>query len=423
MSIINFFRGNEGGFMDIIRCDEQDYLVKKWSPGEGHDQTKKENAIRYGSRIRVKPGEAAVFFYKKDDGSMVDIITGPADEGIKTANFPVLASIVGAAFGGDSPFMAEIYFVNLQQNLQIKFGIPYFDVFDARFPDLGVPCAVRGTMTLNVTDIPNFIKLYRLINFELSDLEMRIKDLFTRKIKSVILSLPIDTGLPLLQMERRLDDINSYVINKLGSELQQDFGVNLKRLDISAIEMDKNDPNYIQFRRTTADQQSRYIDARTGIEITNLEEMARINRKELEMGVEARNFAVHQLDLQADILKTAAGNLGEMGNMSGGGFSPAGMMAGMAIGGTMGSNIGGMMGNITNTPPPPPGESYHIAINGQQSGPYTIPQLKDFAKSGAFTKHHYVWKAGMAGWETAETVSAFAALFSEMPPPPPPASK
>ena len=221
--------------MDVIRCDEQDYLVHKWSPGNGANSTSKENAIRYGSWLRVKPGETAVFLYPQENGSMTDVIEGPVDETIKTANFPVLASIVGLAYGGDSPFMAEVYFFNSQKNVQIKFGIPYFDVFDNRFPDLGVPCAVRGTLTFNITAIANFISLYRLINFELGEFEDKIEDFFTRKIKSVILNLPSDTGLTVMQLERKLEDINDYVIAKLQPELESDFGINLKRLDIATI--------------------------------------------------------------------------------------------------------------------------------------------------------------------------------------------
>lgn len=52
---------------------------------------------------------------------MQDFIVGPYDDTIKTANFPILASIVGFAFGGESPFQAEIYFINLQGNNQVKF--------------------------------------------------------------------------------------------------------------------------------------------------------------------------------------------------------------------------------------------------------------------------------------------------------------
>ena len=46
---------NEGGLMDGIRCDEENYLIWKWRPkGEEANSTKKENAIRYGSSLSVK---------------------------------------------------------------------------------------------------------------------------------------------------------------------------------------------------------------------------------------------------------------------------------------------------------------------------------------------------------------------------------
>ena len=115
---------SEGGFMDLIRCDEQEYLVWKWRPSGGANSTKRENAIRYGSSLRVKDGELAIFVYQQKDGSMQDFIVGPYAHTIKSANCPILTSIVGAAFGGASPFQAEIYFINLSGNVQVKFGIP-----------------------------------------------------------------------------------------------------------------------------------------------------------------------------------------------------------------------------------------------------------------------------------------------------------
>lgn len=37
----------------------------------------RENAIRWGSSLRVKDGEVAVFVYKQKDGTMQDFIVGP----------------------------------------------------------------------------------------------------------------------------------------------------------------------------------------------------------------------------------------------------------------------------------------------------------------------------------------------------------
>ena len=107
-----FGKKSEGGLMDVIRCDEQEYLVWKWRPSGEANSTKKENSIRYGSSLRVKDGELAAFVYKQNNGENQDFIIGPHDETIKTANFPILTSIVGSLWGGSSPFQAEIYFIN-----------------------------------------------------------------------------------------------------------------------------------------------------------------------------------------------------------------------------------------------------------------------------------------------------------------------
>lgn len=410
-----FGNKEEGGLMDVIRCDEQEYLVWKWRPTGSANSTKKENAIRYGSSLRVKDGELAVFVYQQKDGSMHDFIVGPIDETIKTANFPILTSIVGSAFGGSSPFQAEIYFINLSGNVQINFGIPYFDVFDPRFPDLGVPCAVRGTLIFNLTDYKNFIKLNRLINFELDDLKKQIKDFFIRKAKSVIINIPSEASIPVMQLERKIDEISDFVKSKISAVLQEDFGINLKRLDIATIELDKEHEHYQQLKFSTADQQTKNID-----------EINRIQRKDIEMGVEGKNFAVHQLNQQTDVLKTAAENLGQMSNVNlggGAGMNPAGMMMGMGIGGAMGNQMGGMMNYINQpqqqVPPPPPILAFHISLNGQQSGPFNLEQLKQYAQGGQFTKSHHVWKEGMAGWELASNVPDLGTVFSVVPPPPP----
>ena len=414
--------------MDVIRCDEQEYLVHKWSPSGGANSTKRENAIRYGSSLRVKDGEVAVFVYQQKDGSVQDFIVGPYDQTIKTANFPILTSIVGAAFGGSSPFQAEIYFINLSGNVQIKFGIPYFDVYDPRFIDLGVPCTVRGTLTFNITDYKNFIKLNRLINFELSAFKDQVKDFFVRKTKSVVLGISQEANIPVMQIERKIDEISEAVQSKLQGSMQDDFGVNLKRLDIATIELDKEHAHYKQLKRATADQQTKFVEAKTGIEITNLDESMRIQRKDMELGVEGKNFAVYQLNKQTEVLKSASESLGAMGNVNlggGGGLNPAGMMTGMVIGSAMGNQIGGMMGSMQAPqapagPPPPPLAAYHVSANGQQSGPFTTEQLKQLMQSGQFSKTHHVWKEGMGAWEVASNVPDLASTFSAGPPPPPP---
>ena len=442
------FFGNksEGGLMDVIRCDEQEYLVWKWRPSGEANSTKRENAIRYGSSLRVKDGELAVFVYQQKDGSMQDFIIGPYDQTIKTANFPVLSSIVGAAFGGASPFQAEIYFINLSGNIQVKFGIPYFDVFDPRFIDFAVPMSARGTITFNLTDYKAFIKLNRLINFELEDFNKQIKDAVTKYVKGVITNIPLDKGIPVLQMERKLLEINEIIASYLKPRLENDFGVNMKGFDLATIEVDKESEGYAELRKVTAEQTTKTTVAQTDVNIKNLEDMQGINAQNMEetlriqreeaqraqkLQTETNFIGAHALNQQTEVLKTGAESLGNMGNMDmgggGGGMNPAGMMTGMMMGGAMGNQMAGMMNNMgqnmnqqQNSPPPPPQIQYSVSVNGQTAGPFNWQQLQQMVQNGQLQKNTHVWKQGMAGWELAGNVPELSNLFGAVPPPPPP---
>ena len=442
-----FSRGKSGGVMNVIRCDEQDYMVWKWRPaGQNVNSTSRENSIRWGSSLRVKDGEVAVFVYKQKDGTMQDFIEGPFDETIKTANFPVLSSILGLAYGGDSPFQAEVYFINLQGNNQLKFGVPYFPVFDPRLPDHGVPVAVRGTITFSLVNYKEFIKLNRLINFDHEQFLKQVKDAIAKYVKGVVTNIPQDMGIPAVHIERKILEVNDLIEKYLKPRLEADFGVTMKALDISALEIDKEDPTYHELYRLTAGNTAKTLDAQTDVNIknmqdtqainaANMEETLRVQREEMQraqrLQTETNFMGAHALDQQTEVLKTGAQSLGQMGSMGGGGggSNPAGMMTGMMMGGAMGQQMAGMvnsmgqqMQNAMNTPPPMPNVQYHVSVNGMQMGPFNMQQLQQMAQSGQLTPQTYVWKQGMANWDFVCNVPELASLFAApgTPPPPPP---
>ena len=446
-----FGRGDSGGLMNVIRCDEQEYMVWKWRPeGQDVNSTSRENAIRYGSSLRVKNGEVAVFVYKSQNGQMQDFIEGPFDDTIKTANFPVLASIVGMAFGGESPFQAEVYFINLQGNNQLRFSVPYFDVFDPRLPDHGVPMAVRGTITFNIIDYRGFIKLNRLVDFDHDQFMTQIRSALQKYIKGVVVNVPQEMGIPVVQMERQLLEINDRISNYLKHRMEGDFGVNMKALDIGAMEIDKDSPYYEELRQLTASNTAMTMNAQTDVNIQNMQDTQRINaenmaetmriqREEAQRAqrqqTETNFMGAFGVEQQTEVLKAGAQSLGQMGSMDtgghGGGMNPAGMMTGMMMGGAMGQQMAGMMQNMgqqmqgtMNTPPPMPNVQYHISMNGTQAGPFNMQQLAQMAQSGQLTPQTYVWKQGMANWELASNVAELAGLFAppapgSIPPPPP----
>ena len=148
------------------------------------------------------------------------------------------------------------------------------------------------------------------------------------------------------------------------------------------------------------------------------------------------NIGAYQVEKQAEVGVAGAEALGQMGangagtidlgNGGGMGFNPAAMMASMAVGGVVGQNIAGTMNNAMagmNTavsgavPPPIPVVAYHVAMNGQATGPFDQATLKQMAVAGQFAAASLVWKPGMAEWVKAETVDELKDVLANIMPP------
>ena len=453
-----FGKPKAGGFMDEIRCDEPSYLIWKWHPaGSQAGNNNRENAIRWGSSLRVKDGEVAVFVYNHMNGIMQDFIEGPYDKIIETENFPVLASIVGLAYQGGTPFQAEVYFINLAGVIQVPFAVPYFDLYDPRYLDFGVPTAVRGKLTFNIADYHEFVKLHRLASFDLNAFQTQIRDAMSRYVKSIVTNIPAEKNIPVVQIERAITPINEAVEANVRERFERDFGVNITAVDINTIEVDKTSEGYQQLKAVTKDLAAATTKAQIEVNIKNMQDMQRINAENMEETMriqreeaqyaqrkqtQSSNFAAYQLEQQAAVGIAGAEALGQMGangatEMSGGGgMNPAAMMTGMAMGGAIGQNMAGMMNGMMQgmngqqpgtqqppqgmTPPPIPNVTYHAVLNGQAAGPFDMDTLSQMVSAGTLTKDTLVWKQGMADWVKAETVQELQPLFSSSVPPVPP---
>ena len=435
-----FKKQSAGGFMDEIRCDEPSYLIWKWHPaGAQPGNNNRENAIRWGSSLRVKDGEVAVFVYHQKNGTMQDYIEGPYDETIKTANFPVLASIVGLAYDGGTPFQAEVYFINLSHVVQVKFGVPFFDIYDPRFADFGVPVAVRGTVSFCIADYREFIKLHRLTNFSLGDFQRQIRDAVSRYVKDAVANAPAANNIPVIQIETKTAQINDAVEYDIGERLKESFGVLVSGVDIAAIEIDKTSEGYRQLMAVTRDIAATRVEAETQDYVERL----RIQREEgqyaMHKQTQTANIGAFQVEKQAEVGIAGAQALGQMGangagdvslGGSGESFNMAAMMASMAVGGAVGQNIAGAMNNMMGginqqatpgaVPPPIPAVAYHVAVNGQATGPFDISVLTQMVAAGQLTADSLVWKNGMAQWAKAGTVDELKNLFANTMPPIPP---
>jgi hypothetical protein len=118
----------------------------------------------------------------------------------------------------------------------------------------------------------------------------------------------------------------------------------------------------------------------------------------------------------AEAIRDAAQNPGGVAGLG------AGIGAGVAIGQQMGGAVAAAAQapeTVAGAAPPPlpGGVKYHVAINGQQAGPFDLPALSGKIRDGAVTRSTLVWKPGMANWVAAETIPDILSLFAEVPPP------
>ncbi len=464
----------EGGIMDVIRCDQSDYLIWKWTPAGM--PSRKMNAIRYGSRLRVKEGEVAVFVYEKEGG--MDFIEGFHDEVLKTANFPVLTTIVGAAFGGQSPFQAEVFFINRSGTLRLPFFIENVTLSEARHVavnqltsietnerPLFVPASVKGSLTFSIADYKAFIAKYQMAQYDMNDLSLQIRDALRRHAKSYITKATKENNISLVEIEGYLDQISEYVEEKLKEQLKADFAIDVRRIDISDIMLDTSSMGYKELMAQTAvasEAEMRNIRDKQRIAAEHNEEMLRIAREGQLLGQQEAHIRAHQINIQGEVARTAAESLGYLGgDGSNAGMNPAGMMTGVMMGGVVGNNMANMMGNMMQdiqkqqtsmgmpagqaqpnnmgqpvaspaaqgiptppcgpaTPPPPPQMPqtlYFVAENGAQTGPFTSEQLRQMILNRQVGPATYVWKQGMAAWAAAASLPELSNEFGTVPPP------
>ncbi|MBO5649042.1 MAG: SPFH domain-containing protein, partial [Clostridia bacterium] len=382
------------------------------------------------------------------NGTMQDFIVGPFDQTIKTANFPVLSSIIGLAYEGGTPFQAEIYFINLARIIQVKFGVPFFDVYDPRFADFGIPVAVRGTISFGIADYREFIKLHRLSTFNLDDFQKQIRDAVNRYVKDVVANAPAAHNIPVVQIESKTAQINDVVEYDLSERLKETFGVAVSGIDIGAIEIDKSSEGYRQLMSVTkdiagatakAEAEARIKDIadKQRIEAEHYQESLRVQREEAQYTqhkqTQTANIGAFQVEKQAEVGVAGAQALGQMGangagdvNIGGGGdgtgFNMAAMMASIAVGGAVGQNIAGAMNNMMGginqqttpgaVPPPIPTVAYHVVVNGQSTGQFDISVLTQMVTAGQLTADSLVWKNGMAAWTKASETDDLKGLFA-----------
>jgi excisionase family DNA binding protein len=133
--------------IDVIEAPDQgatDLVVRVPEYGSGD--------FRLGSQVIVRESQRAIFYR---DGKSLDQF-GPGRHTISTMNLPVLSGLLRLLTGGNDVFTAEVYFVNLREFTDLKWGTP--QPISLRDSDLGlVRLRAFGQFTMQVADPKLFV--------------------------------------------------------------------------------------------------------------------------------------------------------------------------------------------------------------------------------------------------------------------------
>ncbi len=372
---MSFWNKLKGELIDIIEWTDssQDTMVYRFE--------RLGNEIKNGAQLTVRESQAAVFI---NEGKMADIFP-PGRYTLTTQNLPILSTLKGWKYGFNSPFKAEVYFVNTKQFTSQKWGTP--NPFYLRDADFGrVTLRAFGTYSLKVTDPAVFIRevVGTDDNFSTSQIKEEMRSLIVTQFIDAI----GESKLPLLDMAQNYKDISQFCEKTLKEEFKA-YGLDITKFLISSINL----PEKLQAK----------LDEGTGMNM-----LGDMNK--------------YQQMKMADAMATSAANPSSGGGMEG--MMGMAMMQQMMNQNQMMQNRNYMQnmnaGGGAVPPPPPVMTKYFVSMNGQQKGPFSVEQLQQMIVSNQITPEHFVWKEGMAGWKKANEVSDLAPLFGSVPPPPPP---
>ncbi|MBR4041585.1 MAG: SPFH domain-containing protein [Bacteroidaceae bacterium] len=331
------------------------------------------NNISLGSVLTVNESQEALFF---KSGVLCDTF-GAGRHTLSTANLPVLNKLVNLPSGGDTTFMAEVWFVSKLDKRNMFWGTGGLRIIDPYF-QIPIKISARGQYGVKISDSALFLKklvgTLPYITTELVEEQFRIDVVETVKVS--ISKFMKEENVNINELGVSYKELSKSVSKDLQAAFDE-YGVELLNFNVENIGFDESDKGYQTVMEGVAEQ-------------------AKLSK----LGVS------YTQQKQLDIAQTAAGNEG------------AGNFMGIGMGLGMGNAVGQMVGSTM--PQAPQMSSYYIAKNGQTTGPFTIDIIQGMIKQGEVSATTYVYKVGGQAWVLAADDAEVSRLLSLMTPPPPP---
>ena len=285
----------------------------EWIDQSGREMVKRvpergSGQFRLGSQLVVRESQIALFFR---DGKAYDTFEAGRHT-LSTQNLPFLDRIFGLPFGGRSPFRSEVYFTNMKQFTDMKWGTP--QPVTLRDADFGmIRLRAFGKYSMQIVDPSLFINTIVGTKslYQQREIERYLRSVIVSRLTDIIGTLNI----PFLDLASHFDEIG--VAGKV--RLRDDFaalGIELRGFYVENV--------------SPTEETQKAIDERSS--------MGAIGDMQSYLQYKA-----------ARAMGDAANNPGDTGGMAGAGF---GLGAGAGMGAMMAQILGQSVQQPQQAPPP-----------------------------------------------------------------------
>lgn len=291
---------------DIVKCDMTSDVFAQKFPND---------ALSTFSQLIVNESQEAVLYR---GGQALDVF-GPGRHTLETGNIPLLSKLINLPFGGQSPFQAEVWFVNKVSVLDIKWGTatpiqlqdPKYNVF--------IPLRTHGQFGVRIDDSRKF--LVKLVGtmpmFDRTFLTNYMKGIYLTKVKDALSKYLVNKRVSILEINAYIDELSLAVCDTVRPGFAE-FGIGLQNFFVSDISVPEDDSAVIKLKAALA--------------------------KRAEMDIVGYNY---QQERSFDTLEGAATNPGAgSAGMMGAGM---GLGMGVGIGGAFGGAMGGLAQGLTTS--------------------------------------------------------------------------
>lgn len=222
MGFFNFFKNQ---FIEVIEWQDPDAntLVYQFPV---HN-----NEIKMGAELTVRESQAAIMV---NEGEIADVF-GPGRHILYTQNMPVLTKLKSWKYGFDSPFKAEVYFINTKQFINQKWGTS--NPIMMRDPDFGmIRLRGYGIYSYRVTEPVVFLKELFGTNssYDTNSIEGHLK----KMIISGLSDLFAESQIPALDLSMHYDELSEQGRKKMIPRFAE-FGFSITSLYIENLSLPK----------------------------------------------------------------------------------------------------------------------------------------------------------------------------------------